>query len=134
MNKFRNCYHIIQLQQPSLQEIMKRIGAVQMMPQMTQPSNQSSSDFSVEQIRRNESEQSDSPIKQQSPTISQQTVQQTAQQTVPQHNTQQTSSSQQIIKVVQAPPVDEAQVLARMDQLNQLLNTFYFYIVNEVLI
>ena len=117
-------------QSTSFQERMKRMGAVQMMPQqMVPPSDQSSSDFSTEAQKRYESE-SDSQMKMNTTTTSQQTSIPSSQTTSQQPASQQ--QPQQIIKVVQAPTVDEAQVLARMDQLNQLINTKFDSLMSTV--
>ena len=121
-------------QQSAFQERMKRMGAVQMMPQqMIPPSDQSSSDFSAEASKRYESESDSqmrittSTVPQQSSISTTQTSSNIAQQ--PQITQQQ---PQQIVKVVQAPTVDEAQVLARMDQLNQLLTTKFDSLMSTV--
>ena len=115
--------------QSSFHERMKRMGAVQMMPQqMVPPSDQSSSDFSSEPKRRDESDSSYKPPQTQ-PTQQQQSIVTPAPSQQSQSPQQQ---PQQIIKVVQAPTVDEAQVLARMDQLNELLTTKFDSLMSTV--
>ncbi|EAX96606.1 peptidyl-prolyl cis-trans isomerase, FKBP-type family protein [Trichomonas vaginalis G3] len=105
----------------SFSDKMKRIGAV-FMPGMPAPASHSVSDTSDYQTNET-TNTSDSS----------RTVQQTYQAPAPQQpvSSPQPERIREVVKVVNAPTVDEAQVLARMDQLNALLTSKFDQLMSK---